>query len=86
MQIAAQRYFSTSAAKLTLAQAAMLAGIVENPSQYNPLGTKGCGEAGAIGSPPAVINAVLDALRDLGVQDLDMPASPGRVWARLRPR
>ena len=39
VQVAAQRYFSTSAAKLTLAQAAMLAGIVENPSQYNPLGT-----------------------------------------------
>ncbi|MCC2674014.1 MAG: putative carbon monoxide dehydrogenase large chain [Ramlibacter sp.] len=54
------------------------------PCTHNPLGTKGCGEAGAIGSPPAVINAVLDALRGLGVQDLDMPASPGRVWEAIQ--
>jgi carbon-monoxide dehydrogenase large subunit len=46
------------------------------PCTHNPLGTKGCGEAGAIGSPPAVINAVLDALRPLGVKDFDMPATP----------
>jgi len=49
------------------------------PCTHNPLGTKGCVEAGAIGSPPAVINAVLDALRPLGVTELDMPASPSRV-------
>jgi carbon-monoxide dehydrogenase large subunit len=55
-------------------------GTVCTPCTHNPLGTKGCGEAGAIGSPPAVINAVLDALRPLGVKDLDMPASPPRVW------
>lgn len=54
------------------------------PCTHNPLGTKGCGEAGAIGSPPAVINAVLDALKDLGVKDLDMPASPSRVWEAIR--
>jgi carbon-monoxide dehydrogenase large subunit len=54
------------------------------PCSHNPLGTKGCGEAGAIGSPPAVINAVLDALRDLGVKDLDMPASPSRVWEAIQ--
>lgn len=54
------------------------------PCTHNPLGTKGCGEAGAIGSPPAVINAVLDALKDLGVQDLDMPASPARVWEAIQ--
>jgi carbon-monoxide dehydrogenase large subunit len=54
------------------------------PCTHNPLGTKGCGEAGAIGSPPAVINAVLDALKDLGVKDLDMPATPGRVWEAIR--
>ena len=47
------------------------------PCTHNPLGTKGCGEAGAIGSPPAVINAVLDALAPLGVKDFDMPATPG---------
>ena len=54
------------------------------PCTHNSLGTKGCGEAGAIGSPPAVINAVLDALRDVGVTDFDMPASPGRVWAAIQ--
>ncbi len=48
---------------------------------HNPLGVKGCGEVGAIGSPPAVINAVIDALRDFGVSHMDMPASPARVWA-----
>ncbi|MBA2674371.1 xanthine dehydrogenase family protein molybdopterin-binding subunit [Ramlibacter sp.] len=54
------------------------------PCTHNPLGTKGCGEAGAIGSPPAVINAVLDALKDIGVKDLDMPASPSRVWQAIQ--
>jgi carbon-monoxide dehydrogenase large subunit len=54
------------------------------PCTHNPLGTKGCGEAGAIGSPPAVINAVLDALKDLGVKEFDMPASPGRVWEAIQ--
>lgn len=54
------------------------------PCTHNPLGTKGCGEAGAIGSPPAVINAVLDALQPLGVKDLDMPASPARVWEAIQ--
>ncbi|WBY01008.1 xanthine dehydrogenase family protein molybdopterin-binding subunit [Ramlibacter tataouinensis] len=54
------------------------------PCTHNPLGTKGCGEAGAIGSPPAVINAVLDAVRDLGVKDLDMPASSARVWQAIQ--
>jgi aerobic carbon-monoxide dehydrogenase large subunit len=54
------------------------------PCTHNPLGTKGCGEAGAIGSPPAVINAVLDALRPLGVKEFDMPASPHRVWEAIQ--
>ncbi|MBO9650604.1 MAG: xanthine dehydrogenase family protein molybdopterin-binding subunit [Variovorax sp.] len=54
------------------------------PCTHNPLGTKGCGEAGAIGSPPAVINAVLDALAPLGVKDFDMPASPYRVWETMQ--
>jgi carbon-monoxide dehydrogenase large subunit len=47
---------------------------------HNPLGVKGCGEVGAIGSPPAVINAVVDALRDYGVRHLDMPATPAKIW------
>jgi carbon-monoxide dehydrogenase large subunit len=49
------------------------------PCTHNPLGVKGCGEAGAIGSPPAVINAICDAL---GVKDVPMPASPYTVWKR----
>ncbi|HQS21532.1 MULTISPECIES: xanthine dehydrogenase family protein molybdopterin-binding subunit [unclassified Acidovorax] len=59
-------------------------GHVCTPCTHNPLGTKGCGEAGAIGSPPAVINALLDALRPLGVKDFDMPASPHRVWEAIQ--
>jgi carbon-monoxide dehydrogenase large subunit len=59
-------------------------GHVCTPCTTNPLGTKGCGEAGAIGSPPAVMNAVLDALAPLGVKDLDMPASPNRVWTAIQ--
>jgi aerobic carbon-monoxide dehydrogenase large subunit len=54
------------------------------PCTHNPLGTKGCGEAGAIGSPPALINAVLDALAELGVKEFDMPASPARVWEAIQ--
>ncbi len=59
-------------------------GNVCTPCTHNPLGTKGCGEAGAIGSPPAVINAVLDALHGLGVKEFDMPASPHRVWEAIQ--
>ena len=47
---------------------------------HNPLGSKGCGELGTIGSPATVINAVVDALSHLGVNHVDMPASPHRVW------
>jgi carbon-monoxide dehydrogenase large subunit len=59
-------------------------GHVCTPCTTNPLGTKGCGEAGAIGSPPAVINALLDALAPLGVREFDMPASPHRVWQAIQ--
>ena len=51
---------------------------------HNPLGVKGCGEVGAIGSPPAVINAVVDALKDYGVRHLDMPATPQKLWSIMR--
>jgi carbon-monoxide dehydrogenase large subunit len=54
------------------------------PCTHNPLGAKGCGEAGAIGSPPALMNAVMDALAASGVKHLDMPASPHRVWSALQ--
>jgi len=53
------------------------------PSPTNPLGVKGVGEAGTIGSTPAVMNAVLDALSHIGVDKLDMPASPQRVWQAI---
>jgi carbon-monoxide dehydrogenase large subunit len=48
---------------------------------HNPLGSKGCGEVGAIGSPPAVINAVVDALKEYGVRHINMPASHEKVWS-----
>ena len=56
----------------------------EVPCRTNPLGVKGCGEAGAIGAPPAAMNAILDALRPLGVRALDMPATPERVWREIQ--
>jgi aerobic carbon-monoxide dehydrogenase large subunit len=54
------------------------------PCTHNPLGVKGCGEAGAIGSPPALINAIVDALWDEGVRDVRMPATPFAVWSALQ--
>jgi carbon-monoxide dehydrogenase large subunit len=53
------------------------------PSPLNPLGIKGAGEAGATGAPPAVITAVLDALRPLGIDHIDMPATPNRIWQAI---
>jgi carbon-monoxide dehydrogenase large subunit len=58
----------------------------QTPCTHNPLGVKGCGEAGAIGSPPTVVNAVIDALHSGGhthVSHIDMPVSPSRVWAAM---
>jgi carbon-monoxide dehydrogenase large subunit len=54
------------------------------PCPHNPLGVKGIGEAGTIGSTPAVVNAVIDALSDYGVKDLQMPLLPQRVWAAMQ--
>jgi aerobic carbon-monoxide dehydrogenase large subunit len=59
-------------------------GFHEVPAKTNPLGVKGCGEAGVSGSCAAVINAVLDALRPEGVTTIDMPATPQRVWQAIR--
>jgi carbon-monoxide dehydrogenase large subunit len=57
------------------------------PATTNPLGAKGCGEAGCSGSIPAIMNAVVDVLaRETGVTHFDMPAKPERVWAALRQR
>jgi carbon-monoxide dehydrogenase large subunit len=57
--------------------------LEEVPCKTNPLGVKGIGESGTIGAPPAVINAVIDALRPLGVDAIDMPATPLRVWEAI---
>jgi carbon-monoxide dehydrogenase large subunit len=54
------------------------------PAASNPLGVKGCGEAGVTGALPAVMNAVLDALATHGVRHLDMPATPERIWRALQ--
>jgi carbon-monoxide dehydrogenase large subunit len=54
------------------------------PTDLNPLGAKGAGEAGTVGALPAVMNAVMDALAPLGVRGLDMPATPERVSGVIR--
>lgn len=54
------------------------------PCTHNPLGAKGCGESGSIGSPAALVSAVLDALGPLGVTDIEMPLTPLRVWETIR--
>ncbi len=58
--------------------------LVETPSPFNPLGLKGVGEAGTLGAPPAVVNAVLDALAPLGVKMIDMPLKPEKIWALIQ--
>jgi aerobic carbon-monoxide dehydrogenase large subunit len=57
---------------------------IVTPCHYNPLGVKGCGEAGAIAGPAALVSAVLDALAPLGVTTIDMPATPERVWRAIQ--
>ena len=57
--------------------------LTEIPATTNPLGVKGAGEAGATGAPPAIIGAVLDALKPLGIEHIEMPATPSRVWAAI---
>jgi carbon-monoxide dehydrogenase large subunit len=56
------------------------------PCTHNPLGAKGCGEAGTIAAPAALVNAVLDALAPLGITELQMPLTPQCVWAAIRAR
>ncbi len=63
---------------------AIKVGTKVTPCTHNPLGVKGCGEAGAIGAPAALMNAVHDALAAAGVKHLDMPASPHRVWQAIQ--
>jgi carbon-monoxide dehydrogenase large subunit len=57
---------------------------VEVPCKNNPLGMKGCGEAGSVGSCASVINAIIDALSDIGVDQVDMPATPQTIWRLLQ--
>ena len=56
----------------------------ETPTFLNPLGAKGIGESGTIGSTPAVQNAVVDAVAHLGVRHIDMPLTPERVWRAIQ--
>ncbi|PRX40329.1 carbon-monoxide dehydrogenase large subunit [Planifilum fimeticola] len=58
--------------------------FTETPSPVNPLGVKGIGETGTIASTPAVVNAVVDALKPFGVKDLDMPLTPEKVWKAMQ--
>ena len=58
--------------------------VQDIPCATNPFGIKGAGEAGAIGAPPAVINAIVDALAPLGVTHIDMPATPQRIWTTMQ--
>jgi carbon-monoxide dehydrogenase large subunit len=57
--------------------------LIEVPCETNPLGVKGAGEAGAVGSPPALMNALVDALSRVGVTHMDMPATPETVWKAI---
>jgi carbon-monoxide dehydrogenase large subunit len=63
---------------------AFVTDLLETPSPRNPLGAKGVGEAGTIGAPPAVVNAVLDALAPLGIKSIDMPLKPEKIWALVQ--
>ena len=55
------------------------------PCTHNPLGAKGCGEAGSIGAPAAIVSAVLDALRPCGVTDVQLPLTPEQIWKAMQP-
>jgi carbon-monoxide dehydrogenase large subunit len=61
-------------------------GYTVTPSPHHPIGAKGVGESPTVGSPPAIVNAILDALRPGGVKHIDMPCSPARVWEAMQGR
>ena len=61
-------------------------GFTVTPSPHHPIGAKGIGESATVGSPPAIVNAVVDALAPYGVVHMDMPCTPGRVWAAMQGR
>ena len=54
------------------------------PTKTNPLGVKGAGESGTVGAPAAVANAVVNALSSVGIKDIEMPATPEKVWRALQ--
>ena len=58
--------------------------LAELPTARNPLGVKGSGQAGCIAAPQTIVNAILDALAPLGIEHIDMPATPERVWRAIR--
>jgi len=58
-------------------------GFRSTPCSTNPIGIKGVGEAGAVASPPAIINALIDALRSQGINEIEMPATPARIWQAI---
>ncbi|BBK42199.1 carbon monoxide dehydrogenase [Allostella vacuolata] len=60
--------------------------VREDPAPANPLGVKGAGEAGCAGAPPAIVNAVMDALKPLGIRHVDMPLTPERLWRTIHGR
>ena len=63
---------------------AFITDFIETPSPYNPLGAKGAGESGCIAGPPAIVNAVLDALAPYGIKAIDMPLKPEKIWSLLQ--
>jgi carbon-monoxide dehydrogenase large subunit len=58
--------------------------LTETPCAVNPLGARGIGESGTVGAPPAVVNAVVDALAPFGVKHLDMPLTPDKLWRAMQ--
>jgi carbon-monoxide dehydrogenase large subunit len=58
--------------------------LAELPTAANPLGVKGAGQAGCIAAPQTIVNAILDALAPLGIEHIDMPATPERIWRAIR--
>jgi carbon-monoxide dehydrogenase large subunit len=61
-------------------------GATVTPSPHHPIGAKGVGESPTVGSPPAIVNAVIDALEPYGIRHMDMPCTPGRVWEAMQGR
>jgi carbon-monoxide dehydrogenase large subunit len=61
-------------------------GETSTPSPHHPLGCKGIGESATVGSPPAVVNAIIDALKPFGVRHADMPFTPAQVWMTMQGR